>query len=48
MSSINLVIPEEDTKIKSALSLILHNSFSVAASDIFVLSKNLLPISLKE
>ena len=34
MSSINLVISEEDNKLKSALSLILHNSFTVAASDI--------------
>ena len=34
MSSINLVISEEDNKFKSALSLILHNSFTVAASDI--------------
>ena len=37
MSSINLVISEEDNKLKSALSLILHNSFTVAASDIFCL-----------
>ena len=35
MLSINLVISEEDNKLKSALSLILHNSFTVAASDIF-------------
>ena len=35
MSSINLVISEEDNKLKSALSLILHNSFTVAASDIY-------------
>ena len=35
MSSINLVISEEDNKLKSALSLILHNSFTVTASDIF-------------
>ena len=35
MSSINLVISEEDNKLKSALYLILHNSFTVAASDIF-------------
>ena len=34
MSSINLVISEEDKTIKSAWSLILHNSFTVAASDI--------------
>ena len=27
MSSINLVISEEDNKLKSVLSLILHNSF---------------------
>ena len=48
MSSINLVISEKDNKLKSALSLILHNSFTVAASDIFVLSEILFPISLKE
>ena len=35
MSSINLVISEEDNNLKSALSLTLHNSFTVAASDIF-------------
>ena len=35
MSLINLVISEEDNKLKSALSLILHNSFTVAASDIY-------------
>ena len=48
MSSIYLVISEKDNKLKSALSLILHNSFTVAASDIFVLSEILFPISLKE
>ena len=32
MPSINL---EEDNKLKLALSLMLHNSFTVAASDIF-------------
>ena len=35
MSSINLVNLEEDNKLKSALSLTLHNSFTVAASDIY-------------
>ena len=35
MSSISLVISEKDNKLKSALSLMLHNSFTVAASDIF-------------
>ena len=35
MSSINLVNSEEDNKLKSALSLILHNSVTVAASDIY-------------
>ena len=35
MSSINLVISEEDDKLKSALSLRLHKSFTLAASDIF-------------
>ena len=35
MSSINLAISEEGNKLKSALSLILHNSFTVAASDIY-------------
>ena len=35
MSSINLVISEEDNKLKSALSLILQNCFTVTASDIF-------------
>ena len=35
MSSINLVISEEDNKLKSELSLILHNSFTVATSDIY-------------
>ena len=39
MSSINLNISEEDNKYKSALSLMLHNSFTVAASDIFILTK---------
>ena len=33
--SISLVISEKDNKLKSALSLMLHNSFTVAASDIF-------------
>ena len=37
MLSINLDISEEDNKLKSALSFILHNSFKVAASDIFCL-----------
>ena len=40
MSSINLVISEEDNKLNSALSLILHNSFTVAASDIFCFKCN--------
>ena len=31
----NVVISEEDNKLKPALSLILHNSFTVAASDIY-------------
>ena len=35
MLSINLVISEEDNNLKSAMSLMLHNSFTVAASDIF-------------
>ena len=35
MSSINLDISEEDNNLKSALSLMLHNSFTVAASDTF-------------
>ena len=35
MSSINLGISEEDNKLESALSLILHNSFTVATSDIY-------------
>ena len=35
MSSINLDISEEDNKLKSALFLMLHNSFTVVASDIF-------------
>ena len=35
MPSINIVISEEDNKLKLALSLKLHNSFTVAASDIF-------------
>ena len=35
MSSINLVISEEDNKLKTALSLIMHNSFTVAASDTY-------------
>ena len=35
MSPINLVNSEEENKLKSALSLILHNSFTVAASDIY-------------
>ena len=34
MSSINLVISEEEDKLKLALSLIFHD-FTVAASDIF-------------
>ena len=48
MSSINLVISEEDNKLKSAWSLMLHNSFTVAASEYFVLSEILFPMSLKE
>ena len=36
MSPINLDI-SEDNKLKSALFLMLHNSFTVAASDIFCL-----------
>ena len=40
MSSINLVISEEDNKLKSALSPILHNSFTVTASDIFCFCQN--------
>ena len=40
MSSNNLVISEEDNKLKSALSHILHNSFTVAASDIFCFERN--------
>ena len=32
--SINLVISEEDNNFKSAMSLILNNSFTVAVSDI--------------
>ena len=35
MSSTNLIISEEDNKLKSPLSLMLHNSFTVAPSDIF-------------
>ena len=35
MSSISLVISEKDNKLKSELSHMLHNSFTVAASDIF-------------
>ena len=35
MSSINLDISEEDNKSKSALSLMLLNSSTVATSDIF-------------
>ena len=35
MSTVNLVISEEDNKLKAALAFILHNSFTVAASDIF-------------
>ena len=35
MSSINSVTSEEENKLKSALSYILHNSFTVAVSDIF-------------
>ena len=35
MLSINLIISEEDNKLKSALFLMLHNSFTVAASEIF-------------
>ena len=38
MSSINLDISEEDNKLKSALSLMLHDSFTVAASDLFCLN----------
>ena len=40
MSSINLVISEEDNKIKSALSLMLHNCFTVAAPNIFCFEEN--------
>ena len=40
MSSINLVISIKDNKLKSALSFILHNSFTVAASDIFCFERN--------
>ena len=40
MSSINLVISEEDNKLKSVLSLILHNSFTVTASNIFSFERN--------
>ena len=36
MSSNNLDISDEANKIKSVLSLMLHNSFTVEASDIFV------------
>ena len=35
MSSINLDISEGDYKLKSALFLMLHNSVTVAASDMF-------------
>ena len=35
MSLINLDISEEDNRLKSALSLMLRNSFTVAASDLF-------------
>ena len=35
MSSINLNSSEEDNKLKSALPLMLYNSFTVAALDIF-------------
>ena len=31
----SFLILEEDNKLKSALSLMLHNSFTVAASDMF-------------
>ena len=48
LSSIILEILEEDNKLKSAWSLMLQNSFTVAVSDIFVLSEILFPISLKE
>ena len=48
MSSISLVISEKDNKLKSTLSLMLHNSFTVAALIYFVLSEILFPISLKE
>ena len=48
MSSISLVISEKDNKLKSVLSLMLHNSFTVAASDIFFLGEILFPVSLKE
>ena len=40
MSSTNLDISEEDNKLKSALSLMLQNSFTVAASDIFCFEWN--------
>ena len=36
MSSIDLVISEKYDKLKSALSLNLHNSFTGAASDIYM------------
>ena len=35
MSSLNLVISEEVNKLKAALSIMLYNYFTVAASDIF-------------
>ena len=40
MLSISLFISEKDNKLKSALSLILHNSFTVAAPDIFCFERN--------
>ena len=46
MSSINLDISEKDNNLKSALSLMLHDSLTVVASDIFYL--NFLYISLKK
>ena len=46
--SINLVISEEDNKYKSALSLLLHNSFTVSASDILRFERIFISNSLKE
>ena len=40
MSSFNLDISEEDNKLRSVLSLMLHNSFTVAASDILFIELN--------